>query len=213
VKAEPSLIAACWSTPRQTSWRGHRGVALLLGWTKDEIVGNDGQGRAEGFIATPNMANQGGSSCRLRYHCAEILVRRICAVWRGRRKTAPMPVGFWLLQRSMTARRAPRRQRSAVSASSEMSARRRGGRIHEFVFCDEVVIGVVDAEELPIREGLTVGKAHLRRILREYSAYYNGLRTHRALNQDTPVRRAVQTNGTIKSRPVLGGLHHQYCRI
>ena len=35
------------------------------------------------------MANQGGSSCRLRYHCAEILVRRICAVWRGRRKTAP----------------------------------------------------------------------------------------------------------------------------
>jgi hypothetical protein len=30
----------------------------------------------------------------LRYHCAEILVRRICAVWRGRRKTAPRPVGF-----------------------------------------------------------------------------------------------------------------------
>lgn len=60
---------------------------------------------------------------------------------------------------------------------------------------------------------IVFGEAHLRRILREYSAYYNGLRTHRALNQDTPVHRAVQTNGTIKSRPVLGGLHHQYCRI
>ena len=34
---------------------------------------------------------------------------------RGRRKTAPRPVGFWLLQRSMTARRAPRRRRSAGS--------------------------------------------------------------------------------------------------
>jgi transposase InsO family protein len=60
---------------------------------------------------------------------------------------------------------------------------------------------------------IVFGEAHLRRILREYSVYYNGLRTHRALNQDTPVYRAVQTNGTIKSRPVLGGLHHQYCRI
>jgi hypothetical protein len=27
---------------------------------------------------------------------------------------------------------------------------------------------------------------HLRPILREYAAYYNGLRTHRALNQDAP---------------------------
>jgi transposase InsO family protein len=46
---------------------------------------------------------------------------------------------------------------------------------------------------------IVFGEAHLRRILREYSAYYNGLRTHRALNQDTPVHRAVHTNGTIKS--------------
>jgi hypothetical protein len=52
-----------------------------------------------------------------------------------------------------------------------------------------------------------------RRIHREYAAYYNGLQTHRALNQDAPVQRAVETIGAIKSRPVLGGLHHQYCRI
>jgi transposase InsO family protein len=57
------------------------------------------------------------------------------------------------------------------------------------------------------------GEAHLRRILREYAAYYNGLRTHRALDQDAPVHRAIHTIGAITPRPVLGGLHHQYCRI
>jgi transposase InsO family protein len=60
---------------------------------------------------------------------------------------------------------------------------------------------------------IVFGEAHLRRVLREYAAYYNGVRTHRALNQDSPFCRAVQSIGAIKSRPVLGGLHHQYCRI
>ena len=59
---------------------------------------------------------------------------------------------------------------------------------------------------------IVFGEAHLRRILREYATYYNGLRTHRALNQDAPIHRTIQTIGTITSRPVLGGLHHQYCR-
>jgi hypothetical protein len=53
----------------------------------------------------------------------------------------------------------------------------------------------------------------LRRIVREYAAYYNGSRTHRALNQDTPVHRPVQNIGAITSRPVLNGLHHQYVRV
>ena len=60
---------------------------------------------------------------------------------------------------------------------------------------------------------IVFGEAHLRRILGEYAAYYNGSRTHRSLNQDAPVHRAAQTIGAIKSRPVLGGLHYQYCRI
>ncbi|MGC1953443.1 MAG: integrase core domain-containing protein [Gammaproteobacteria bacterium] len=60
---------------------------------------------------------------------------------------------------------------------------------------------------------IAFGEAHLRRILREYAAYYNGARTHRALNLDAPVHRPIQGTGTIMSRPVLGGLHHQYCRI
>jgi len=34
---------------------------------------------------------------------------------------------------------------------------------------------------------IVVGEAHLRRILRSYADYYNGVRTHRSLNQDAPV--------------------------
>jgi transposase InsO family protein len=60
---------------------------------------------------------------------------------------------------------------------------------------------------------IVFSEGHLRRILREYAAYYNGLRTHRALDQDAPVHRAIHSIGAITSRPVLGGLHHQYCRI
>ena len=60
---------------------------------------------------------------------------------------------------------------------------------------------------------IAFSEAHLRRILREYAAYYNVARTHRALDLDASVHRAVQSTGTITSRPVLGGLHHQYCRI
>jgi hypothetical protein len=39
------------------------------------------------------------------------------------------------------------------------------------------------------------------------------LRTHLSLNKDTPLHRAIQRIGAITSQPVLGGLHHQYCRI
>jgi transposase InsO family protein len=60
---------------------------------------------------------------------------------------------------------------------------------------------------------IVFGEAHLRRILHQYAAYYNGVRTHRVLNLDAPVHRVAQSNGAITSRPVLGGLHHQYCRI
>ena len=61
------------------------------------------------------MANQGGSSRRLRYRCAVILMRHSCGAWRRRRKTALRPVGFLRWRRSMTVRRAPRRRKSAAS--------------------------------------------------------------------------------------------------
>src|SRR6201988_2184283 len=36
---------------------------------------------------------------------------------------------------------------------------------------------------------IVLGEAHLRRILRNYADYYNGVRTHRSLNKDAPVSR------------------------
>jgi transposase InsO family protein len=60
---------------------------------------------------------------------------------------------------------------------------------------------------------VVLGEAHLRRILTRYAAYYNKLRTHRSLGKDAPIHRVVQHLGRIAAVPVLGGLHHQYCRI
>ena len=60
---------------------------------------------------------------------------------------------------------------------------------------------------------IVFGEAHLRRILTKYAAYYNELRTHRSLNKDAPIHRAIQYVGSIVSTPVLGGLHHKYVRV
>jgi hypothetical protein len=46
-----------------------------------------------------------------------------------------------------------------------------------------------------------------------YAAYYNESRIHRSLDKDAPFHRAIERFGVITSQPVLGGLHHQYCRI
>jgi transposase InsO family protein len=60
---------------------------------------------------------------------------------------------------------------------------------------------------------IVLGEAHLSRILKSYARYYNGVRTHRYLNKDAPVSRSVQRDGVIRSRAILGGLHHHYSRI
>ena len=60
---------------------------------------------------------------------------------------------------------------------------------------------------------IVFGESHLRQILMKYAAYYNELRTHRSLDKDAPIHRAIQHVGRIISAPVLGGLHHHYCRI
>jgi transposase InsO family protein len=57
------------------------------------------------------------------------------------------------------------------------------------------------------------GAKHLRRTLQSYARYYNMWRTHRSLDKDAPVHRVVERFGVVAARPVLGGLHHQYCRI
>jgi transposase InsO family protein len=60
---------------------------------------------------------------------------------------------------------------------------------------------------------IVLGEAHLRRILKSYARYYNGVRTHRSLNKDAPVSRPVQRSGFISSHAILGGLHHHYARV
>jgi hypothetical protein len=60
---------------------------------------------------------------------------------------------------------------------------------------------------------IVFGEAHLREILGRYAAYYNASRIHRSLDKDAPFHRTIERFGVITSQPVLGGLHHQYCRI
>src|SRR5216683_1810494 len=60
---------------------------------------------------------------------------------------------------------------------------------------------------------IVLDEEHLRRILKNYADYYNGVRTHRSLNKDAPVSRQVQRSGVINSRAILRGLHRQYVRI
>jgi transposase InsO family protein len=57
------------------------------------------------------------------------------------------------------------------------------------------------------------GEAHLRRIPAGYAAYYNNTRTHLSLNKDSPSPRPAQRLGQLVARPILGGLHHEYCRM
>ena len=57
------------------------------------------------------------------------------------------------------------------------------------------------------------GEAHLRQVLNAYAAYYNRVRTHLSLTKDAPLVRPVRGVGNIDARPILGGLHQQYCRI
>jgi putative transposase len=61
---------------------------------------------------------------------------------------------------------------------------------------------------------IPLNEFHLRRLGRDYLAYYHQDRTHIGLNKNTPARRAVETRSPLQSRIVstsrLGGLHHRY---
>lgn len=59
---------------------------------------------------------------------------------------------------------------------------------------------------------IVLNASHLRRILWEYADYYNQDRTHLSLGKDAPVHRPVERHGKLKSRKILGGLHHRYYR-
>jgi hypothetical protein len=78
------------------------------------------------------------------------------------------------------------------------------------IFADAVLIGSIRRECLD--HLLVLGEAHLRRIVTAYVSYYNELRTHLSLNKDAPIHRPIHRIGRIIPLPILGGLHHQYCR-
>ena len=60
---------------------------------------------------------------------------------------------------------------------------------------------------------IILDEAHLRRIVRSYTVYYNNIRTHGSLDKDAPVSRMVQRTGRVASYAILGGLHHHYVRV
>jgi hypothetical protein len=53
-------------------------------------------------------------------------------------------------------------------------------------------------------------EAQLRRVLKNYAAYCNQIRTHLSLGKNAPEFRCPQKLGPIASISILGGLHHQY---
>jgi putative transposase len=64
---------------------------------------------------------------------------------------------------------------------------------------------------------LILGEAHLRRVLREYVAYFNAARPHQGLRQRVPDPAAARSirpedRGPVRAGPTLGGLHHTYRR-
>ena len=57
-----------------------------------------------------------------------------------------------------------------------------------------------------------LNEPHLRAVLSEFVRYYNDARPHRTLSLETPRPAVHPTAGRIRSRPILGGLHHVYER-
>jgi transposase InsO family protein len=64
---------------------------------------------------------------------------------------------------------------------------------------------------------LILHEQHLSRVLQAYVAYFNQARPHQGLQQQIPepsasALAADARDGPILAVPVLGGLHHEYCR-
>jgi transposase InsO family protein len=59
---------------------------------------------------------------------------------------------------------------------------------------------------------IVVNEQHPRAVLSEFVRFYNLERPHRPLVLGTPTPLASARSGPIRSRPVLGGLHHVYER-
>jgi len=65
-----------------------------------------------------------------------------------------------------------------------------------------------------LRYLIILDERHLRWVLQQYLSYYHRARPHQGLNQETPLPqpRLLSADSIVRSRPVLGGLHHEYFR-
>ena len=59
---------------------------------------------------------------------------------------------------------------------------------------------------------LIINTNHLRRVLVEFSDYYNASRPHQGIDQQTPIPYPASTIGTIRRRKILGGIINDYYR-
>jgi transposase InsO family protein len=62
---------------------------------------------------------------------------------------------------------------------------------------------------------IVLGERHLRRILKDYFAYYHRWRTHQSLEMDSPEGRQTEPvdRGRVVEIDEVGGLHHHYERV
>jgi len=80
----------------------------------------------------------------------------------------------------------------------------------------ERLIGIVRRELLD--HIIPLNQQHLERLLAEYVAYYNNVRTHQTLGGETPVESAPPPKTELKdtvlsAKPILGGLYHDYEKV
>ena len=59
---------------------------------------------------------------------------------------------------------------------------------------------------------LLISEKQIRDILTEYINYYNALRPHQGIDQNTPQKYVPQIEGEVRKNPVLGGLCYHYER-
>jgi hypothetical protein len=63
---------------------------------------------------------------------------------------------------------------------------------------------------------LVLSQRQLERLVKDYASYYNSSRPHQGIQQRIPERYEKKVFqipiGKIVSRPILGGLHHDYTR-
>ena len=134
------------------------------------------------------------------------------------------PTAAWVWRQLIEAnpwRRRPRflvRDRDAVYGGNfgqrarrlGIEARRRPTRAPRANAVAERVVGTLRRECLD--HLLILNEQHLRAVVREFVAYYNADRPYRSLRLEPPQPTAQPGAGPVRSRPVLGGLHHVYER-